>query len=192
MDFFLDFCFAAKTCCIKIINGKNDILREIVKKCSSKMINHQSGACKKITFDEQFLTISHKISFLRPTILTRHVFAAKQIPEKNPLYFLSTLLAILQPSSTYQARNLAIFQEPFCLFIYAMNMHCQDKQVKDCLCQKNALIFKSRDHDLRSAVSEFEPTQSEPATIVQKLPIEKLPIVHSADSSGVSKYKTYA
>ena len=37
VDFFLDFCFAAKTCRVKIVSGKNDILREIVKNCSSKL-----------------------------------------------------------------------------------------------------------------------------------------------------------
>ena len=37
--FFLAFCLAAKTCRVKMIGCKNDILREIIKKCSSKVIN---------------------------------------------------------------------------------------------------------------------------------------------------------
>ena len=38
--FFLDFCFEAKTCRVKIVKRKNDILHEIIKNCSSKMINN--------------------------------------------------------------------------------------------------------------------------------------------------------
>ena len=34
------FGFAVKTCCVKIVARKNDILLEIVKKCSSKVINN--------------------------------------------------------------------------------------------------------------------------------------------------------
>ena len=38
--FFLDFCFAGKTCRVKMISRQNDILRAIVKNCSSKVINN--------------------------------------------------------------------------------------------------------------------------------------------------------
>ena len=34
VDFFLDFCVAAKTCRVKNVSGKNDILHKIVKNCS--------------------------------------------------------------------------------------------------------------------------------------------------------------
>ncbi len=37
VDFFLDFCFASKACRGKIISRKNDILREFIKNCSSKV-----------------------------------------------------------------------------------------------------------------------------------------------------------
>ena len=37
VDCFLDFCFAVKTCRVKITSCKNDILHEIVKNCSTKL-----------------------------------------------------------------------------------------------------------------------------------------------------------
>ena len=47
---------------------------EIIKNYSSKLSFLQAIDYLLITFDEQFLIISHKISFLRLIILTRHVF----------------------------------------------------------------------------------------------------------------------
>ena len=83
VDFFLDFCLVAKTCRVKIVSHKNDILSEIIKSCSSKLSFLQAPDKLLIIFYEHFLTISHKILFLRLTILTRHVFAAKQKSRKK-------------------------------------------------------------------------------------------------------------
>ena len=59
VDCFQDFCFEVKTCRVKIISRKNDILREIIKNYSSKLSFLKGLAQLLIIFDEQLLIILH-------------------------------------------------------------------------------------------------------------------------------------